>query len=343
MFTFQDCSYGSADPGPYWCYKDVVCDCSGEQTDDECIYQKPRCENWGIARMTHEGPVFKPNTRYYYEPEQEADIYILDSGIRLDHEEFEGRAMWGWTGFWPLFVDSSLPDPNTDNHGHGTSVAGAAIGRTYGTAKRATAVSVKVLSRFGTGWLFDLIYGTAYAVNRALQTGRKSVINLSVTFGGEVPFYDFLLDIVVTYFNIPVVIAAGSWNRHTCTITPARSGGVLGPAITVAATDRDDYLIVNSNYGNCTDVLAPGVCVRSAYHTSPVSYRTWIGSSQSAPLVAGIIARYIAVNHAINTTQLKHWIAATAVPDKIHIPEWMDTTPNLLVQSDCYADCFVGL
>jgi len=44
------------------------------------------------------------------------DVYVIDTGININHVEFEGRASWGTT----IPVD----DVDEDDNGHGTHVAG---------------------------------------------------------------------------------------------------------------------------------------------------------------------------------------------------------------------------
>jgi cerevisin len=53
------------------------------------------------------------------------DIYVVDSGVRVTHREFSGRATWG----------VSFVDEDQDNLGHGTHCAGTAAGITVGLAK----------------------------------------------------------------------------------------------------------------------------------------------------------------------------------------------------------------
>lgn len=57
------------------------------------------------------------------------------SGIRDDHEEFEGRATFGFTAY---------PEETTDGHGHGTHCAGIIGGKTLGVAPFVNLVGVKV-------------------------------------------------------------------------------------------------------------------------------------------------------------------------------------------------------
>lgn len=62
---------------------------------------------------------------------------MVDSGVYVDHPEFEGRARWGGT-----FVEG---DGDVDVHGHGSHCAGTVASRKFGVAKHAEIVAVKAL------------------------------------------------------------------------------------------------------------------------------------------------------------------------------------------------------
>ncbi len=272
-------------------------------------------------------------TRYKYESEMEADVYILDTGIRLDHEEFEGRAIWAYTAPFAMESDSNFPDPHTDNNGHGTHVAGIAIGRHYGVAKKARAISLKVLDHNGKGFLWGVVQGTMYVLVDVSHTGRRAIINLSL--GSKLdPFFNQIVSAAAPY--CPIVSAAGDSNTDACAVSPSAMGGTAGCVITVGATDRDDYMTESSNYGTCVNILAPGKCIRAAFHTNTSAYRTLDGTSSSAAFVSGILARYWAANPNLSLSELKNWLLTSAVADKIDIPSGKHQTPNLLVQSDCF-------
>jgi oryzin len=66
--------------------------------------------------------------------------YVVDSGIRLSHEDFSGRASMGYNA-----VEGT---EDGDQMGHGTHVASILAGKIYGVAKKATVIDVKV---FGSG------------------------------------------------------------------------------------------------------------------------------------------------------------------------------------------------
>jgi len=75
---------------------------------------------WGISRIVTRvwektkvsGKMRLGNFSYVANPENLVDIYVIDTGINIDHEEFEGRAFWGTT--------TPAGEDNTDPHGHGT-------------------------------------------------------------------------------------------------------------------------------------------------------------------------------------------------------------------------------
>ena len=50
------------------------------------------------------------------------DIYLIDTGVNIDHIDFGGRAVHG-----PAFTSGSNQDP-TDYNGHGSFVAGVCCG-----------------------------------------------------------------------------------------------------------------------------------------------------------------------------------------------------------------------
>ncbi|KAH9887853.1 oryzin precursor [Xylariomycetidae sp. FL2044] len=100
---------------------------------------------------------------------------LVDTGIYVDHPEFEGRASFGAS-----FVDGD--DTETDGNGHGTHVAGTTGSATYGVAKKTNLVAVKVLDAEGSGALSQVIAGLQWAVDDATANGRigKAVANMSL-------------------------------------------------------------------------------------------------------------------------------------------------------------------
>ena len=202
--------------------------------------------------------------------------YVLDSGVRSDHAELEGRVLRSLDA---VPADSGSGDCN----GHGTHVAGTLAGRTVGVAPQATVVPVRVLACGGSGRVSDVLAGIDLVV-RDHVAGRPAVANLSLG-GARNPVLDAAVQALVDD-GVTVVVAAGNSGGAACRESPAAAPA----ALTVAATGPTDRAADWSNQGACVDLLAPGVAVRSAWHTGSTALRTLDGTSMAAPHVAGAAA-----------------------------------------------------
>jgi subtilisin family serine protease len=100
--------------------------------------------------------------------------YIVDGGVRADHTEFSGRVAAGYTAF----TDGG---GTADCDGHGTHVAGTTAGATYGVAKSATIVPVRVLDCTGSGAWSGIIAGLDWIV--AHHVSGPAVANMSLGGG----------------------------------------------------------------------------------------------------------------------------------------------------------------
>lgn len=162
------------------------------------------------------------------------DVYVVDSGINIGHEQFEGRAEHG--------VDYTGQGPD-DEHWHGTHCAGTIGGRDVGVAKNAHLISVKVSGATGGSNVSRAINGFNWIVQQHQASGNPSVVNISLTFGKSDS-----LDLAVTNAvnaGITVVVSAGNQNVDSCTRSPPGAAG----ALTVGASAIDDSRAGYSNYG----------------------------------------------------------------------------------------------
>jgi hypothetical protein len=206
-----------------------------------------------------------------------ADVFVLDTGIDTGHDEFAGRATWG-----PDFTGEGA----FDGHGHGTHVAATAAGATYGVAKAARVVAVKVLRTDGSGmgsWLLDAL---AWVAGAAAGSGRPAVVNLSLGFGLRWSPVDDAVNALVAE-GVAVAVAAGNDDRRACQVSPARAAA----ALTVAASTSADARASFSNFGSCVDLFAPGADILSAWPWPGTdATATLSGTSMAAPHVAGALA-----------------------------------------------------
>jgi subtilisin family serine protease len=111
---------------------------------------------WGLDRIDQDS--LPLDGRYSYSSGGAGvRVYIVDTGIRLSHAQFGGRAVTG--------KDVVTPGGMAwDCNGHGTHVAGTVGGSTYGVAKSSTLVAVRVLGCSGSGSLSGVIAGVNWVV-----------------------------------------------------------------------------------------------------------------------------------------------------------------------------------
>ncbi|KAI1209777.1 subtilisin-like protein [Annulohypoxylon truncatum] len=219
--------------------------------------------------------------------------YIVDTGIMVTHEDFQGRATMGF--------NAVEEEEATDLNGHGSHVSGTIGGATFGVAKNVQLVGVKVLDANGGGTNADVIDGLNFVASNA--TKGKSVMNMSL--GG--PKSQAVNDAIERLFSNGVVpvVAAGNEAQDAANVSPASSPN----AITVGAIDQtNDRRASFSNFGSIVDVFAPGVNVESVGIANNTASEILSGTSMASPHIAGLAAYLMALENITN---------ATAVSDRI--------------------------
>jgi subtilisin family serine protease len=225
----------------------------------------------------------KLNDRFHYSSTGAGvTVYVIDTGVYAGHSQFGGRVEPGksFTG----------PAADTDcGEGHGTHVAGLIAGATYGVAKAATIVPVKVFSCDGSASVSTVIAGIEWATEDAKLRGGPTVINLSAGVDKDMGAGLDRAAANAIRAGVPFVTAAGNDSASACSQSPAR----VSAAITVGAVSATDRMASFSNHGTCVDIFAPGLNVRSAGIASPTASAVKDGTSMSAPYVTGVIAAYL--------------------------------------------------
>lgn len=202
-----------------------------QQSDVDSITQKKA--PWGLSRVSHRknpGKLSKYN--YPSSAGEGVDVYVIDTGININHVDFEGRARWGKT--IPMF------DQDIDGNGHGTHCAGSIAGKTYGIAKKANVIAVKVLRTSGYGSNADVIKGVEWTANAHMENakrGRKSVANMSLGGGRSIALETAVNNCVEK--GVHFAVAAGNDNADACNYSPA---GAEKP-ITVGASNKMDDMV----------------------------------------------------------------------------------------------------
>ncbi|KAI0244406.1 hypothetical protein L0F63_002925 [Massospora cicadina] len=267
---------------------------------------------WGLNRISQKSKLNTTDYQYRYIFDGSGvTVYVADTGIDIDHPEFEGRARFG-----ARFAGTN----DLDEDGHGTHCAGTIGSKTYGVAKNVGLVAVRVLDEFGSGTISGVVSGIDWVVgNRTTD----SVISMSLGGGKSQALNDAVEAAIAN--GVMVVVAAGNEGTDACETSPASAPN----AITVGAIDRHDARAYFSNYGSCVDVFAPGVDILSTWkggNTNTIS-----GTSMATPHVAGLLAYFLSEKTA-SPHHLANKLIRLASKNLILNPG--PGSPNLLVNND---------
>ena len=271
-----------------------------EQDQKIKISGTQRRPGWNLDRIDQRSRALSTS----YTPSDDGNsvhAYVIDTGIRITHQQFRGRASYGYD-----FVDG---DPYaSDCNGHGTHVAGTLGGSTYGVAKGVKLVSVRVLDCDGDGYTSDVIDGVDWVTSHAVH---PAVANLSLS-GGHSAALDYAVEESIAS-GVTYAVAAGNAGESAYYNSPAD----VPEAITVAATDSRDRRPYWSNYGSYVDLFAPGTSIKSAGVRSNTATATMSGTSMAAPHVAGAAALVLDAYPKFTPAQVRAYLVTHATTGKV--------------------------
>ena len=291
----------------------------------------PICQdNWGIDRIDQTS-VARDGAYHFTNNGRNGTttvhIYVMDTGIRASHREFldangQSRVLPGINAAYTPLDDSPTAD-TSDCYGHGTHISGIMAGRTYGVAKDAALIPVKIQACPGGSLTSFYITKVTRALNWIVgHVQRPAVINWSGGNDLDVvadPGLKLIVQGVLDH-NIVLVQAAGNQSGDYNPVLPQdlhdacdwSFGGSVPGVIVVGGSDQNDgrwtrkpgapdYATFcqgtahdcGSNAGACVDVWAPAAHIVSSNKSGDNYYCRLSGTSMAAPHVTGVVALYL--------------------------------------------------
>ncbi|MEU0169346.1 S8 family peptidase [Streptomyces iakyrus] len=265
---------------------------------------QPSPPSWGLDRIDQKSLPLNSSYTYPDSAGEGVTAYVIDTGVRITHGDFGGRASYGY---------DAVDNDNTaqDGHGHGTHVAGTVAGSAYGVAKKAKVVGVRVLNNSGQGTTAQVVAGIDWVARNAV---KPAVANMSLGGPGDTAIDTAVRNAITS--GVTFVVAAGNESTNASTRSPAR----VTEAVTVGATTSSDAKASYSNYGTVLDLFAPGSSITSAWSTSDSATNTISGTSMASPHVAGAAALHLAANPTATPAQVSAALTSAATTGVVTSP-----------------------
>ncbi|MFD3438647.1 S8 family peptidase [Streptomyces sp. NPDC058685] len=270
--------------------------------------------SWGLDRVDQADTAGDNKFTYPDSAGEGVTAYVIDTGVRVTHKDFEGRAT---SGFDAIDNDDNADDGN----GHGTHVAGTIAGASHGVAKKAKIVAVRVLDDNGSGTTEQVVAGIDWVTK---NHKGPSVANMSLGGGADEALDEAVRKAVAA--GVTFAVAAGNESSDAGQGSPSR----VTEAITVASSTKEDAQSEFSNFGKVVDIYAPGSDITSAWNDSDEGTKTISGTSMATPHVVGAAAVYLAGHQDATPEQVAKALTDGATADKISNPS--AGTPNKLLK-----------
>lgn len=281
-------------------------------------------------------------------------VAVVDTGILAGHPDLAGRLLPGHDFItspssagdgngWDRDPKDMGTDAPTSSAHHGTHVAGVLAARTNngigvaGVDQKARILPVRALGiKDGNGTDGDVIAAIKWAAGIQVPGAPTNpnparVINLS--FGARAAGQSLTAAVKAAQARGAIVVAAvGNKNRDGGGVYPASAPGV----ITVGAVQRNLQRAPYSNWGKIVDIMAPGgnlsqtlpaplkcqgkPCLAGVLgpiydsKAKVFTYRFYEGTSQAAPMVAGVVSLMLAVNGGLSGAEVLTLLKQTANP-----------------------------
>ena len=247
-------------------------------------------------------------------------VAIMDTGVDWQHpalaDNYRGRngdhaASW----FSSVYTTTLIPD---DPHGHGTHVAGSAVGHNQlGVAPGAEWIGVQILNASGSGSISGIHAGFQWLLAPGGDPNNApDVVNNS--WGSSTVVLDFVDDVrALQAAGIMPIFAAGNSGPWPGTVgSPADYPDVFS----VGAHDHTGHIAWFSSRGASSltsqtkpSLTAPGTRIYSAFPED--RHGTANGTSMATPHVAGIIALLKSAEPTLTESDISYILTSTVKTD----------------------------
>ncbi|ORX75608.1 subtilisin-like protein [Anaeromyces robustus] len=307
--------------------------------DNDIIFNFYQLSLISQGKVTQDEELYDNNYYYPSSAGKGIDIYLIDSGIKLEHDEFDtygGTREISCDGHFDLY--SSQLKINNDKFDcmeheqlfHGQMVSSVAGGKVYGAAKKANLHMLYSENNSLADFLaldYVLNYGTPH----------KSIISISRSGRGYFKYSDDKIQELIKSGFI-IFTSAGNDDENCC-YSKSNDNFLfyagIDNVITVGATGNEYHDgIYNayskapySNYGKCVDIYGPGGIISASIFCYDC-YSFYLGTSCSTPLVAGVAATIMSDHPEIKFTNesMKEYLINLSLKDIIS--DLNKSTPN---------------
>ena len=278
-------------------------------------------------------------------------VAILDTGVDTTHPDLSDSivAQHCFTQYDCPPLKTTEGTSAEDDHGHGSNVAGIVTSNgvvsSHGFAPDAEIVAVKVDDANDSGQVSDWLAGLDW-VYENLSTLKVKIVNLSVgtddvypdaaTCDSQQPAFAMAVQNLVNA-GVTVFAASGNMGSSTAMSSPACNTGTVAVGATydsIASHEPPSYATYQARWGsrfaNCSadstmpgqitcftnsnarlDLVAPGAPIVS--DTIGGGTEAYFGTSQAAPVAAGVAALMLQCNPALTPAEIKSAMLATGI------------------------------
>ncbi len=248
-------------------------------------------------------------------------LAVLDTGIDLQHPDFEGRR---------IVVESLVAGETADDvQGHGTHCAGTAAGgranggagMRYGIASGCDLHVAKVLNNLGSGRESEIIDGMLWAIRTGCAVVSMSLGRAVRPGEPHEADYERLGDLALASGTLLLAAAGNDSSRrfgHVAPVgSPANAPSIMAVAALDQALDVAEFSNGGVNEGGLVDLAAPGVGVLSSV-PMPQRYAALRGTSMACPHAAGVAALWAQSDPALRGRAL--WTRLVESARRLELP-----------------------